>query len=98
MATKGGQAKKDQFEVEVADGEQTMEMHIKCGNWAVGVTCEVRLGSEPLHLRTPRALQGLRPSKHTNNVVKGKHNNELIVLPECHNECESHYAQCFSNQ
>lgn len=46
-------------------------------------------------LERSRALQGLRPSKHTNNVVKGKHNNELIVLPECHNECESHYAQCF---
>lgn len=42
-----------------------------------------------------RALEGLCPSKHTNNVVKGKHNNELIVLRECHNECESHYAQCF---
>lgn len=41
------------------------------------------------------ALEGLCPSKHTNNVVKGKHNNELIVLRECHNECESHYAQCF---
>ena len=26
------------------------------------------------------APQGLCPSKHTNNVVKGKHNNELIVL------------------
>lgn len=26
------------------------------------------------------ALGGLCPSKHTNNVVKGKHNNELIVL------------------
>lgn len=26
------------------------------------------------------ALCGLCPSKHTNNVVKGKHNNELIVL------------------
>lgn len=23
---------------------------------------------------------GLCPSKHANNVVKGKHNNELIVL------------------
>lgn len=41
------------------------------------------------------ALEGLCPSKHTNNVVKGKHNNELIVLRECHNECESHSAQCF---
>lgn len=46
-------------------------------------------------LERSAALQGLRPSKHANNVVKGKHNNELIVLPECHNECESHYAQCF---
>lgn len=36
-----------------------------------------------------------RPSKHTNNVVKGEHNNELIVLWECHNECESHCAVCF---
>lgn len=38
---------------------------------------------------------GLCPSKHANNVVKGKHNNELIVLWECHNECESQCAVCF---
>lgn len=36
----------DEFEAAVADGKQTMEMHIQCGEWAVGVTCEVRLGSE----------------------------------------------------
>lgn len=47
MTTKGGQAKKDQFEAAAANGEQTMEIHIKCGNWAVGVMFEVRLGSEP---------------------------------------------------
>lgn len=29
-----------------------------------------------------------------NNMVKGKDNNELIVLWECHNECESDYAEC----
>lgn len=32
----------DQFEAAVADGKQTMEMHIQCGEWEVGVTCEVR--------------------------------------------------------
>lgn len=41
------------------------------------------------------ALRGLCPSKHTNDAVKGKHNNELIVVSECHNECESDYAVCF---
>lgn len=41
------------------------------------------------------ALPALWPSKHTNNVVKGKHNNELTVLWECHNECESDYAAGF---
>ena len=32
------------------------------------------------NIECTHALGGLCPSKHTNNVVKGKHNNELIVL------------------
>lgn len=75
--------------------------NVASGKWASHVKC-VPLPPHPPQLmrngnrlERSRALQGLRPSKHTNNVVKGKHNNELIVLPECHNECESHYAQCF---
>lgn len=44
---------------------------------------------------TTQTLAGLCPSKPTNNVVKGRHNNELIVLWECHNECESDYAVYF---
>lgn len=47
MALKGGQAKKnlDQFEVAAADGKLIKEKLIQCGQWALGVTCEVRLGS-----------------------------------------------------
>lgn len=46
MALKEGQAKKNADQSEVADGKQIQEKHIQCGQWALGVTCEVFLGSK----------------------------------------------------
>lgn len=43
----------DLFEVAAAYGQQVREKQIQCGQWALGVTCEVCLGSKspppPLH-------------------------------------------------
>lgn len=58
------------------------------------VSLQVDLREKWQYKKFKHALWGLCPSKHMNNMVKGKHNNELIVLWECHNECESDYAEC----